>query len=322
MASKSKQIEVIKTNNADDTTNVSYVLGNVRDNKKKYLKARKITYISTHGLPKKYDLRKLSFKDKNKKIVQFPEVYDQKHLGTCNPNAIAFCYQYDLIKEKLSFGKDESGKDKSLIPSRLFLYYTEREIEGRDTSTDNGASIYSSINALTQVGICSDSDWSYDDKVPYYDFSNLDSNGIPTLVENDGWKDKPSEEAYRNAGMHKLTRADKIDSQAVDNTINTIKNMIYNGFPIIFAFDVYKSFGNITSERPVMPKPDIANEEVQGGHAVVIVGYNDFSKWFVVRNSWGSNWGLKGYYYLPYSYLTNKDLKGSFNDFWSITKVS
>lgn len=322
MASETKRLDVTKTttDGADITT--TYILGNVPDTKQKYLKARKITYINTHGLPKKYDLRKLSFKDKNKKIVPFPEVYDQKHLGSCNPNATAFCYQYDLIKEKLSFGKDESGKDKSLIPSRLFLYYTEREIEGRDTSIDNGATIPDSINALTQVGICSDSDWSYDDKVPYYDLSNLDSNGKPTLVNNDGWKDKPSEEAYRNAGLHKLTRADKIDLQAVDNTINTIKNMIYNGYPVIFGFDVYKSFKNITSERPVMPKPDIANEELLGGHAVVIVGYNDCSKWFIIRNSWGSKWGLKGYYYLPYSYLTNKDLKGSFSDFWSITKVS
>ena len=65
--------------------------------------------------------------------------------------------------------------------------------------------------------------------------------------------------------------------------------------------------------------PDTENEQVLGGHAVMCVGYDDTNQWFIVRNSWGTDWGDGGYFYMPYAYMTNSQLA---NDFWEITAVS
>jgi C1A family cysteine protease len=64
-----------------------------------------------------------------------------------------------------------------------------------------------------------------------------------------------------------------------------------------------------------MPAP---SERAIGGHAVVAVGYEDANQWFVVRNSWGTNWGLSGYFTMPYAYLIQTGLA---SDFWTIRIV-
>jgi C1A family cysteine protease len=63
----------------------------------------------------------------------------------------------------------------------------------------------------------------------------------------------------------------------------------------------------------------LASDQVEGGHAIACVGYDDFKKVFIIRNSWGTNVGDKGYYYMPYSYLTDPNLC---DDFWAITTVT
>ena len=40
-------------------------------------------------------------------------------------------------------------------------------------------------------------------------------------------------------------------------------------------------------------------EQMLGGHAVLIVGYKDDTRQFIVRNSWSANWGLSGYFLMP-----------------------
>ena len=48
------------------------------------------------------------------------------------------------------------------------------------------------------------------------------------------------------------------------------------------------------------------------------VGYDDSQRVFIVRNSWGTGWGVKGYFYMPYSYITSGNLC---DDFWTIRVV-
>jgi C1A family cysteine protease len=98
-----------------------------------------------------------------------------------------------------------------------------------------------------------------------------------------------------------------------------MKGCLASGYPFVFGFTVYESFESQevakTGKAP-MPKP---GEQVLGGHAVVAVGYDDGQQCFIVRNSWGLKWGMKGYFTLPYGYLTDLNLS---NDFWSIRLVS
>jgi C1A family cysteine protease len=211
-----------------------------------------------------------------------PDVYDQGHLGSCTANAIGFCYHYDEIKQK---------EKSAFIPSRLFIYYNERNLEGHVTE-DSGAEIHDGIQVIHSLGVCSETDWPY----------NIDK-----------FKDKPTDNCYSFALSHKT-----IDYRAISQNLDQLKSALIEGFPVVFGFSVYESFESEevakTGYMP-MPKP---NEKILGGHAVTIVGFDNSKKIFIVRNSWGSGWGDKGYFYMPYDFIVNPNMA---SDFWTITKT-
>jgi C1A family cysteine protease len=97
-----------------------------------------------------------------------------------------------------------------------------------------------------------------------------------------------------------------------------MKGCLAEGYPFAFGMTVYDSFeGDEVAKTGVvqMPSPD---EQVVGGHAVLVVGYDDSQQIFIVRNSWGSEWGMGGYFTLPYAYIVNPDLA---SDFWTLRRV-
>jgi C1A family cysteine protease len=103
---------------------------------------------------------------------------------------------------------------------------------------------------------------------------------------------------------------------SIQQTSFQLKACLAGGYPFVFGFTVYSSFMNIGSTGIMpMPQPD---DSVEGGHAVMCVGYDDILKHYTVRNSWGNGWGDKGYFYMPYDYMHNPDLV---DDIWTIRKV-
>jgi C1A family cysteine protease len=238
------------------------------------------------------DLRNTTFTDTQGAKVKFPAVYNQGQLGSCTANALAFGYQFDMLKNKASFGPNKTSN-----PSRLFIYYYERKSEGTINS-DSGADLSDGIKKVLDinrgVGVCSETDWPYD--ITQY-------------------KKEPNAKAISNASTHKATK--ETNYQALGKVLNNLKLNLQKGFPVVFGFNVYNSFYNISKSNPVMPipKPNDPNDSLVGGHAVAMVGFNDAKKYFIVRNSWGSDWADNGYFYMPYSYVDSSEC----SDFWSIT---
>ena len=74
----------------------------------------------------------------------------------------------------------------------------------------------------------------------------------------------------------------------------------------------------VVAKNGIMPMPDFSKETVVGGHAVLAVGYDEKKQIVLVRNSWGTGWGVKGYFWMPYAYITNTHLC---DDFWTIRLV-
>jgi C1A family cysteine protease len=222
-------------------------------------------------LPAKVDLR-----------AQCPPVYDQGQLGSCTANAIAGAIQFDQMVERLR---------EVFLPSRLFIYYNERAIEGT-VSSDSGAMIRDGMKSVAKQGVCPESMWPY----------NIGKFRI-----------KPSQGCYSAAANHTA-----VNYLRLVPILQQLKGCLASGYPFVFGFTVYESFESATVARTGKAPMPASNERVLGGHAVCAVGYNDAQRMFLCRNSWGVRWGMKGYFTLPYGYLTDRDLAA---DFWTIRVV-
>ena len=210
-----------------------------------------------------------------------PKIYNQGELGSCTANAIACAIQFDEIKQNLD----------SQVPSRLFIYYNERDIEG-NVDRDTGSSLRDGVKCINKIGYCNETQWPYD---------------IQKFTE------KPEQSCYDYARKHKSLSYKKV--QQDEEHIKSVLNM---GFPIVFGISVYESFeSEEVAKTGIVPLPK-NHEKMLGGHAIVIVGYDEEKRLFTFRNSWGEDWGDKGYGYLPYDYVCDKDLA---SDFWVITKI-
>lgn len=224
-----------------------------------------------NGLPTAIDLR-----------PECPPVYDQGQLGCCTGNGIAGTIEFDQRKQ----GNTE------FTPSRLFIYYNERVIEGT-VSQDSGAQVRDGIKSVAKLGAPPETDWPYD---------------ITKFA------DSPPATAYADA------KQDLVSSYArVSHSLPQMQGCLAEGYPFVFGFTVYESFESETvAQTGIVPMP-ASGEAVKGGHCVVAVGYDDAERMFIVRNSWGTGWGLQGYFKMPYEYLVSPHLA---SDFWTIRSVT
>jgi C1A family cysteine protease len=211
-----------------------------------------------------------------------PPVFDQGQLGSCTANAIANAHLFDQLKQQAS---------APFAPSRLFIYYNERVME-HSVRRDAGAMLRDGIKSIAKQGVCSETMWPY---------------VIAKFAE------EPPADCFRAALDHQA-----ISYQRLVQSLTQMKGCLASGYPFVFGFTVYESFESMDVARSgVVPLPGAA-ESVLGGHAVLAVGYNDAEQRFVVMNSWGTSWGMRGYFTMPYAYLTDQDLAA---DLWTVRVV-
>ena len=223
------------------------------------------------ALPPRVDLR-----------AQCPPVYDQGTLGSCTANAIAGALQFDELKQRQA---------DAFTPSRLFIYYNERVIEGT-VDEDAGAMLRDGIKSVARQGAPHEAVWPY--RITKF-------------------RDKPNAAAYKDAANHQA-----VLYQRVPRTLDQMKGCLAAGFPFVFGFSVYESFeAGVVERTGTVPMPS-PSESLLGGHAVLAVGYDDAQSRFVLRNSWGAGWGRAGYGTLPYDYLLDANLS---DDFWTVRLV-
>ena len=223
------------------------------------------------ALPPRVDLR-----------LQFPPPYDQGMLGSCTANAIAGALQFLEGKE---------GSPAPIMPSRLFIYYNERVLEG-SAGSDSGAQIRDGIKTVVREGFCPESEWPYD---------------IAAFAT------RPAAACYGDALKERVSQYLRLTPATVP-----LLTCLASGYPFVFGFSVYESFETAAVAKTGVVQLPHPQERLVGGHAVVAVGYDQPSGRFIVRNSWGGGWGDAGYFTMPYQYLTDPMLAA---DFWTIRKV-
>jgi C1A family cysteine protease len=214
-----------------------------------------------------------------------PPVYDQGRASSCVGNGTSAVDDFTRHKQGLPF----------LSPSRLAIYYGAREIEGA-TAGDDGAEIRDGITTVATNGAGPETLWPYD---------------ITQITV------KPSDAYYTEAKKHEAINYARV-AQA-DYYIGHCLEIL--GLPIVFGTSLYQEFeSDAVARTGMVPMPsadEVQNDESVGGHCMVIVARDARRDLYGVRNSWGIDWGLKGYCWMPRPYLLNSVLA---SDFWSIIK--
>ena len=209
------------------------------------------------------------------------DIFDQGDLGSCVSNSTAFCVRFAFANAKL----------EKFNPSRLFIYYNGRVIEGDDIADDSGLMVVDGYKSVMTYSACGENNWPY-------------------VVSQ--FAQKPPKSCYTAALQHRHLKAGSIPSNA-----KAIKACLAAGHPISFGAALYESFmSDTTAQTGIVPMPKEATEERVGGHCMTIVGYDDSKSAFLVANSWSDKWGNKGYCWFPYAYMLNEDLV---SEFWTFS---
>ena len=196
-------------------------------------------------------------------------VEEQGSIGSCTANAVAAALEYLIFRERRVH----------VDLSRLFLYFNQRLWDDR-VREDTGASLVSAIRVLTRLGICRELSWPY---------------------QPDLFAVQPAEAVYREATQHRA-----LDWWSVPVNGDAMRGCLAAGFPIAFGTRVTESFVK-TSRSGECGLPSGADDKKHGRHALLCVGYDDARRVFIVKNSWGDDWGDRGYVYMPYDYVLNPD---------------
>jgi C1A family cysteine protease len=224
-------------------------------------------------------------------------IEDQGQIGSCTAQAGVGLFEY--------FERKALGHH--LDASRLFLYKATRNL--LHWTGDTGAFLRTTMGAMALFGVPPESYWPYD---------------------ADRFDEEPPAFCYAFAQNYQALKYFRLDPIGTppDQVLARIRYYLASGFPTMLGFTVYSSIWQIeTSGEIPLPTPD---ESVDGGHAIVAVGYDDekeivnpndsrvFSKGaFLIRNSWGTEWGMNGYGWLPYDYVTS----GLADDWWTLVKA-
>jgi len=169
--------------------------------------------------------------------------------------------------------------------SRLFVYYNSRTHK----NVDSGAHLRDVFKSLATDGACDERMWPY---------------------QSDKWKNKPLKKCYTQAQRYQALEYTRV------RTGRDLLTVLAEGFPVSFGIMLYESFYRTGSDGVVaVPGSD---ESAHGGHAMLLVGYDMVSKLYIVRNSWGLNWGADGYCYIPFAMVDDSCYA---DDFWVCRKI-
>ena len=201
-------------------------------------------------------------------------IENQGSLGSCTGTALTSAYEL-MVRQ--------SYPEQYVELSDLFIYYNARVEEG-EIYKDDGIYIKDGLKVLQKYGVCAETFWPY-------------------VIEK--WDDKPSDAAYEDAKKRIISKYQKLISTYY------ITEVLNDNKPIVFGMEIFDSFMDLNDRISTVPFPS-RKEKSLGGHAMCMVGYDLEKRLFLAKNSFGSDWGMEGYCWVPFDYLRQEGY-----DFWT-----
>lgn len=222
-------------------------------------------------LPSCVDLRNTGF---------VTPVENQGGEGDCAAHATAGGIEFlQMMELKAGGGPFVYDPDGLQRVSRQQLYWGGRLLEG-STGEDSGISDLVDMAQVAKItGVAREALWPY----------------TPQDLFN-----PPPANVLADAAQHRLPEYYSLGAGY------QLKHCIWSGYPFMLGFQVFESFmADVVAQTGEMPMP-AASEQVIGGHAVLAVGYDDARQCFIIRNSWGGQWGIDGYFHMPYEFIDSQ----------------
>ena len=195
-------------------------------------------------------------------------VEDQLHLGSCTGQSVVGAYELIINKELPT---------KFVDLSRLFVYYNARLLEG-GTDEDIGAYVRDAVKSVRLYGVCKEQLWPYD---------------ITKFAES------PTNESYQEAKTRNIKNYYRV------LTLEDMLDAMNNDHPIVFSLQIYDAFEYLEFGNCIIPIPPI-DESPIGGHAMCMVGYDLQTQRILARNSFGKDWCMDGYCWIPFEYVKSE----------------
>lgn len=212
-----------------------------------------------------------------RKFTKTPAILNQGDLGTCAANQLS-----NAVKECLG---------NTWQPSRLYIYYYGRLVDKSDLKSDTGMSIRGGVKSIAKYGVCDEAKWPY----------HLDK-----------FTEKPNQYSTSAAAWH-IGKGFKY--YRVEQDLYSICQALLTNNCVVFGLQIYESFESKETATTGLVKTPVPGERKLGGHALSLWGYDLSSKLFLAANSWGTEFGDKGYLKIPFDYVLDNRLG---MDFWCL----
>ena len=214
-------------------------------------------------------------------VKNFNVVFNQLNTSSCVAHAVTMAYMIQLIQQK----------EKFFSPSRLFIYYNARFLDNPKNIRDEGTYLKSGIKAVSQYGVCDESIWKFDT-------SKVNVKPVNSKFD-----------PYVSGSTKQVERYERVPKSR-----EAIKNALFQGNAIVFGIYLYSKFQQQLEKNNYVFQLPERDDYLTGGHALVIVGFDDDKQCFKVRNSWSKLWGIKGDFWIPYIIMESQFT----DDLWKI----
>ena len=213
----------------------------------------------------------------------FPPILSQGGQGSCT--AWASGYYYKSYQEWQEHQWDLTDPNHQFSPA--FVY---NQI---NAGVDGGSNISDAFKVFASLGCATLQDMPYNDD-------------ICTLY--------PDESDFRHSMYYRTEETFALD---LHNDLQSVKNTLFNGEPVVISISIYQSFYDIGSHDYVYGLNSMYGNMV-GGHAICACGFDDAKPTpdgtgaMKFANSWGSGWGDDGYFWISYEALQNGIISGQY----------